>query len=155
MITYLVVAGVGLALLLASLAVGVLADEIRIGGRGLSGPAIGDAAVVFGLLGALAVANDLSNVQAAGSATIGALLAAALTQRAVNRLAGRPDPAPLPLTGAIGVLTAPTGPDGGEVALDRARERRLRLAWSDEVLPAGTRVVVVSVTGNRVYVARL
>ncbi|MHB1490657.1 MAG: NfeD family protein [Cellulomonas sp.] len=155
MITYLVIAGVGLALLLASLVVGVLVDEIRIGGHGLSGSAIGDAAVVFGLVGALAVANDLSSAQAAGSATVGALIAAGLTQRTVNRLADRADPPPLPLTGAVGVLTAPAGPDGGEVALDGPREHQVRLAWSDEALPPGTRVVVVSVAGNRLHVARL
>jgi len=154
-ITYLVVAGVGLALLLASLVVGALVGEIRIGGRGLSGPAIGDAAVVFGIVGALAVANDLSTAQAAGSATVGALIAAGLTQRTVNRLADRSDPPPLPLTGVVGVLTAPTGPEGGEVALDGPRERSVRLAWSDEALPSGARVVVVSVTGNRLHVARL
>ncbi len=155
MIAYLIVSGVGLALLLGSLVLGVLVDEIRIGDRGLSGTAIGDAAVVFGLVGALAVANDLSTVQAAGSATVGALIAAGLTQRAVNRLADRVDPPPLPLAGAVGVLTAATGPDGGEIALDGASEHRVRLAWSDEALPSGTRVVVVSVSATRLYVARL
>lgn len=89
MITYLLVAGFGLVFLLVSLVVRVLLDEIRIGRVGISGPAIGNAAVVFGLVGAVAIVNDTSTGVTNGTAAAAALTAAVLTQVAVDRLAVR------------------------------------------------------------------
>lgn len=89
MITYLLVAGLGLVLLLVSLVVRVLLDEVRIGRVRISGPTIGNAAVVFGLVGALAVANDATTGAATGIAAAAALTAAVLTQVGVGRLATR------------------------------------------------------------------
>lgn len=90
MITYLLVAGLGLVFLLVSLVVRVLLDEVRIGRVGISGPTIGNGAVVLGLVGALAVANDASTGVANGVAAAAALTAAVLTQVGVDRLAARP-----------------------------------------------------------------
>jgi len=87
MITYLVVAGIGLAFLLLSLVVRMLLDEVRIGRWWLSGPAIGNAAVVFGVVGVLAVVNDASTVVTNGAAAVAAVIAAGFTQLAVDRLA--------------------------------------------------------------------
>ena len=61
---------------------------------------------------------------------------------------------PPPLDGAFGMTTATTGPSGGEVRLEGVRDLESRLAWADEELPAGTRVVVVGVSGSRVHVTR-
>ena len=79
---------------------------------------------------------------------------AGVAQLVITRLASSEDPPPPPLEGAFGVATATTGPDGGEVRLDGVRDLENRLAWSDEQIEAGTRVVVHAVSGSRVHVRK-
>ncbi len=154
MTVFLVIGGLGLVLLVLSLVVGELFEEISIGEGGLSGTAAGIGAVVFGASGVLADTGGLSTAWAYVIGVGFAVVATAAAQSVITRLTRSDDPPPPPLDGAFGVLTATTGPEGGEVRLEGVRDLESRLAWSEEVLPAGTRVVVVGVSGSRVHVAR-
>lgn len=154
MTVFLVIGGIGLALLVLSLVVGEIFESLEIGDGGISGMAVGIGAVVFGASGVLALSADLAVVWAYVIAVAFAVVAGGVGQLVINRLAASEDPAPPPLEGAFGVLTATTGPEGGEVRLEGVRDLESRLAWADEPIPAGTRVVVVGVSGSRVHVTR-
>jgi hypothetical protein len=53
-----------------------------------------------------------------------------------------------------GIATTDISPASGEVALEATSELERRLAWSDELVPAGTRVVVVEHSASKVRVRR-
>lgn len=154
MTVFLVVGAIGLVLLVLSFVVGEVFESFEIGDGGISGLAVGIGAVVFGASGVLALSSDLAVVWAYVIAVGFALVAGAVAQLLINRLAASEDAPPPPLEGAFGVLTATTGPEGGEVRLEGVRDLESRLAWADDELPAGTRVVVVGVSGSRVHVQR-
>lgn len=154
MTVFFVVGAIGLVLLVLSFVVGEVFESFEIGDGGISGLAVGIGAVVFGASGVLALSSDLAVVWAYVIAVGFALVAGAVAQLLINRLAASEDAPPPPLEGAFGVLTATTGPEGGEVRLEGVRDLESRLAWADDELPAGTRVVVVGVSGSRVHVQR-
>ena len=154
MTVFFVVGAIGLVLLVLSLVVGEIFESFEIGDGGISGLAVGIGAVVFGASGVLALSQDLDVIWAYVIAVAFAAAAGLVAQLFVNRLAASEDAPPPPLEGAFGVLTSTTGPEGGEVRLEGVRDLESRLAWSDETLQAGTRVVVVGVSGSRVQGAR-
>lgn len=154
MTVFMILGGLGLVLLLLSLVVGEVVEEIGFGDVGLSGSALSIGAVVFGASGVIALSNGLGTGWAYGIAIAFAVVAAGVAQLVITRLASSEDPPPPPLEGAFGVATATTGPDGGEVRLDGVRDLENRLAWSDERIEAGARVVVLAVSGSRVHVRR-
>ncbi|PVU82901.1 hypothetical protein DDP54_07665 [Cellulomonas sp. WB94] len=154
MTVFMILGGLGLVLLLLSLVVGEVFEEIGFGDGGLSGSSIGIGAVVFGASGVIALSNGLGTGWAYGIAIAFAVVAAGVAQAVITRLARSEDPPPPPLEGAFGVATATTGPEGGEVRLEGVRDLENRLAWSDERIEAGTRVVVLAVSGSRVHVRR-
>lgn len=152
MIVFLVIGGIGLVLLLASLVLGDVFDSIDLGDGGLSGIAAGVGAVVFGASGVIALSSDLPLVWAYVIGIGFAVLAGAVAQLVIRRLSATEDAPPPPLDGAYGTTTATTGPSGGEVRLEGVRDLEARLAWADEEIATGTRVVVVGVSGSRVHV---
>lgn len=154
MTLFLVIGGIGLVLLLASLVFGDLFESFGVGEGGLSGIAAGVGAVVFGASGVIAFSADLGFVWASVIGIGFALVAAFVSQRFIHRLAATEDAPPPPLEGAFGTTTATTGPGGGEVRLEGVQDLESRLAWADEEIPAGTRVQVVAVSGSRVLVRR-
>lgn len=154
MTVFMILGGLGLVLLLLSLVVGEVFEEIGFGDGGLSGSSLSIGAVVFGASGVIALSNGLGSGWAYGIAIAFAVVAAGVAQLVITRLASSEDPPPPPLEGAFGVATATTGPDGGEVRLDGVRDLENRLAWSDEQIEAGTRVVVLAVSGSRVHVRK-
>ncbi len=154
MTVFLVIGGLGLVVLLASLVFGDIFESFDIGEGGLSGIATGVGAVVFGASGVIALSSGLATVWAYVIGIGFAALAGAVSQLMIKRLSDTEDAPPPPLDGAFGMTTATTGPSGGEVRLEGVRDLEARLAWADEELPAGTRVVVVGVSGSRVHVTR-
>ncbi len=154
MTVFFVVGAVGLLLLVLSLVVGEIFESFEIGDGGISGLAVGIGAVVFGASGVLARSAELADVWAYVIAAAFAVVAGLVAQTVITKLAASEDAPPPPLEGAFGVLTSTTGPEGGEVRLEGVRDLESRLAWSDEELPAGTRIVVVGVSGSRVHVRR-
>jgi len=153
-LVFTVLGALGLVLLVVSLVFGEMVDEVGFGEGGLSGSAIGIGAVVFGASGVIALANDLGTGWAYVLAVALAAVAALVSQRVITALAASDDAPPPPLDGAYGVTTATTGPSGGEVRLEGVRDLENRLAWADETIEPGTRVVVVAVSGSRVQVTR-
>lgn len=154
MTVFLVIGAVGLVVLLASLFFGDVLESFDIGQGGVSGIGVGAGAVVFGASGVLVLSQDLPLVWAYVIAVALAALAVVVAQLVIRNLAATEDAPPPPLEGAFGVTTATTGPGGGEVRLEGVRDLESRLAWADEEIGAGTRVVVVAVSGSRVRVTR-
>lgn len=152
MTVFLVIGGIGLVLLLASLVFGDVFESFDIGEGGFSGIAAGIGAVVFGASGVIAWSSDLAPVWAYVIGVVFAVIAAVVAQRLVARLSATEDAPPPPLDGAFGTTTSTTGPSGGEVRLEGVRDLESRLAWADVEIEAGTRVVVVAVSGSRVQV---
>ena len=64
------------------------------------------------------------------------------------------DGVPTSLVGVQGTATTAIDPARGEVSLDAAHELERRLAWADEPIPEGARVVVLEQSGSRVRVQR-
>ncbi len=154
MTVFLVVGGLGLVVLLASLVFGDVFESIGVGEGGFSGIAAGVGSVVFGASGVIVLNSHLATVWAYVIGVGFAIVAGAVAQLLIKRLSDTEDAPPPPLDGAYGITTATTGPGGGEVRLEGVRDLEARLAWSHEDIPAGTRVVVVGVSGSRVQVVR-
>ncbi|MWB97761.1 hypothetical protein GB864_04235 [Agromyces sp. MMS17-SY077] len=128
-------------------------DHLEIGDGAISGNALGIALVVFGASGALAFSFDLGIGWAYGIAAVLGVLAYLVAVQAVRSLAASSDGEQASVVGAPGVTTAPTGPAGGEVALDAPGEIERRLAYADSPLDSGIRIRVVEHSGGRVKVA--
>lgn len=152
MITFIVIGAIGLLLLLVALPLG---DVFDIGDGALSGTSLGAGALAFGAIGSIITANGLPTVWAYVASAVFALVVILGVQKMVARLRASEDGQPLVLTGVQGLVTSPVGPTrNGEVSLDDVRELERRLAWADDEIPAGTRIVVVEQSGGRVKVAR-
>ncbi|WP_019181937.1 NfeD family protein [Microbacterium yannicii] len=152
MLPFLIVGGVGLAVLLISLIVGDIFDHFEIGDGALSGTALGVAAVVFGASGVLTYTSNLDTVWAYVLAAVLAVMAYLIAVFFVKRLTRSSDGVPLSALGLSGVSRSDISPAGGEVSLDGPGEIERRLAYSDERIPEGVRVRVIEHSGTRVKV---
>ncbi|WP_214467728.1 NfeD family protein [Microbacterium flavescens] len=152
MLPFLIVGGVGLAVLLISLIVGDIFDHFDIGDGAISGTALGVAAVVFGASGVLTFTSGLDTVWAYVLAVVLAVLAYLVAVFFIKRLTKSSDGAPLSAAGLSGVSRSDISPAGGEVSLDGPGEFERRLAYSDEPIAEGVRVRVVEHSGTRVKV---
>lgn len=151
MVTFIVIGGAGLLLLLVSL---LLDDILELGDGLVSGTSLGAGLVAFGALGAIVKANGLATGWAYAAAVVFGVLVLLGVQAVVRRLRESEDGGPVELTGVRGTATATITPGGaGEVSLDDPRVLERRLAWADVEIPAGARVVVVEQSGGRVKVA--
>lgn len=153
MLPFLIVGGVGLAVLLISLIVGDIFDHFEIGDGAISGTALGIAAVVFGASGALTYTSNLDPVWAYVLAAVLAILAYVVAVLFVKRLTKSSDGMPASAVGLSGVTRSTVSPAGGEVSLDGPHEVERRLAYSDETIAEGVRIRVIEHSGTRVKVA--
>ncbi|MCB7135012.1 NfeD family protein [Cellulosimicrobium marinum] len=151
MIAFIVIGIAGLALLLLSLLVGEIVD---LGDGALSGTSLGVGGVVFGAVGVIVSANDLPTWIAYVGSFVVALAVVLVVQRLVQHLRDSESGVPGSLVGVQGTATTAIDPSTGEVSLDAAHELERRLAWSDEPIPEGARVVVLEQSGSRVRVRR-
>ena len=152
MLPFLIVGGVGLAVLLLSLIVGDIFDHFEIGDGAISGTALGIAAVVFGASGVLTYTSGLDTVWAYVLAAVLAILAYLVAVFFVRRLTKSSDGAPATAVGLSGVTRSTVSPAGGEVSLDGPQEVERRIAYADETIPEGTRIRVIEHSGTRVKV---
>lgn len=153
MITFAILGAVGVIGLLLSLLVGDLLDALDFEGAGFSSTAMFVFLTVFGSVGFIGLSNGWDLTAAILASFVTGLLLSLLSQKIINRLADSSDgDAKLDATELQGIATATVTRHGGEVRLDGAQELESRLAWADEVIPAGTRVVVVEQSGSRVRV---
>lgn len=148
MTVFFIVGGIGLVLLLGSMLLG----EIMEFGDGLiSGTSLGVGAVIFAATGVIATANTLSTWATFVGAVVLAALGIALVQYLIKKLTTSDDGTPPSAINMLGIVTSDITATGGEVALDAELERRL--AWSDQTIPEGVRIVVLEQSGTRVRVA--
>lgn len=152
MLPFLIVGGVGLAVLLLSLIVGDIFDHFEIGDGAISGTALGIAAVVFGASGVLTYTSGLDTVWAYVLAAVLAVLAYLVAVFFVKRLTKSSDGTPASAVGLSGVTRSTVSPSGGEVSLDGPQEVERRLAYADETIAEGTRIRVIEHSGTRVKV---
>lgn len=150
MITFAIIGGVGLLLLLVSF---VVDDLFDLGDGAVSGTSLGAGAVAFGALGAIVTANGLPTAWAYVASFVFGVLTLFGVQAMIRRLKETEDGKPVILVGVAGVVTSTVTPGGGEVSLDDPRELERRLAWSDSEVPVGSRIVVLEQSGSRVKVA--
>jgi membrane protein implicated in regulation of membrane protease activity len=152
MLPFLIIGGVGLAVLLISLIVGDIFDHFEIGDGAISGTALGIAAVVFGASGALTYTSGLDTVWAYVLAAVLAAVAYLIAVLFVKRLTKTSDGVPASAVGLSGVTRSTVTPAGGEVSLDGPHEIERRLAYADETIAEGVRIRVVEHSGTRVKV---
>jgi membrane-bound ClpP family serine protease len=150
-ITFVVVGIVGLALVVISM---ILGELIELGDGAVSGTSLGVGAIVFGATGAIVVTNDLPLALAYAGSAVLAALAVLLVAVVTKKLRDSDDAAPVSLVGVQGTATSDISSATGEVSLEAAHELERRLAWADEPIPTGARVVVLEQSGTRVRVRR-
>lgn len=151
MIAFIVVGGIGLVLLVLSMLIGEFLD-FDLGDSSVSGTALGAGLTVFGAVGALVVTNGLPTWLAYVGSAVGAVIVVFLIQRLVRHLRDTEDGVPQSVVGAKGTATSDIDTNRGEVSLDVAQELERRLAWSQEPIPEGSRIVVLEQSGSRVQV---
>ena len=153
MITFAILGAVGVIGLLLSLLVGELLDALDFHEAGFSSTAMFVFLTVFGSVGFIGLSSGWGLPVAILASFVAGLLLSVLSQKVIDRLTDSSDgDAKLDATELQGVATATVTRNGGEVRLDGAQELESRLAWADEVIPAGTRVIVVEQSGSRVRV---
>ena len=152
LLPFLIVGGLGLVLLVVSLVLGDVLDQLELGDGLISGTALGVGLTVFGAAGALTVSAGLDLVWAYVLAAVLAVAAYLASVVFVRSLARSSDGVPSSAVGLTGVATASITPSGGEVRLDGPGELERRLAWADVPIAEGSRVTVVEHAGSRVKV---
>ncbi|MFD7309342.1 NfeD family protein [Promicromonospora sp. NPDC059942] len=149
MLVFIVIGLLGLALALASLLLGDFFDLLD---GAISGTSLGAGALLFGATGTVIVSSGLPVWVAYPAGLVVAVLVIVLVNVLIKRLKAGEDGAPVSLVGAQGSVTSDVDRGHGEVSLDAATELEARLAFSDEPIEQGTRVVVVEQHGSRVKV---
>lgn len=152
LLPFLIVGGIGLAILLVSLILGDIFDHFDVGDGAISGTALGIAGVVFGASGVLVSTAGLDTVWAYVLAIALALVAYVIAVLFVRRLTKSSDGVPASAMGLSGVTRSTVSPAGGEVSLDGPNEVERRLAYADDTIPDGVRIRVVEHSGTRVKV---
>nr|BFF19862.1 hypothetical protein GCM10025730_33830 [Promicromonospora thailandica] len=107
---------------------------------------------MFGATGTVVLSSGLDLWVAYPAGAVVAVLVIVLVNVLISRLKAGEDGGPVSLVGAQGSVTSDVDTAHGEVSLDAATELETRLAFADEPIPQGTRVVVVEQHGARVKV---
>jgi membrane protein implicated in regulation of membrane protease activity len=153
MTAFLIVGLVGLALLVVSTLLGDLLAMFDIGDGLISGASVGAGLTFFGIPGYLTLSNGgplwLAFVLAVVLAVVLAAAAMLMIAEMTKKLAKSSEQEEYSLIGLTGFTTAAYG----EVKLSHPREINKRLAFSSDLLPVGTSVVVTEFIGSKVKVA--
>jgi membrane protein implicated in regulation of membrane protease activity len=149
MLVFIIIGLLGLALAVASL---LLGDFIELADGALSGTSLGAGGMLFGATGMVVLASGLEPWVAYPAGLVVGILVIVLVNVLLKRLKAGEDGTPVSLVGAQGSVTSGVDRGHGEVSLDLATELETRLAFSDEPIEHGTRIVVVEQHGARVKV---
>lgn len=149
---FIIIGSVGLLLLVVSLVVGDVFDNLDFADGALSGTALGIAAVVFGASGVFIVPAGLDGIWVYVLAAVFAVIAYVVAVIFIRKLSSSSDGAPVNTVGLTGVSRSPISPAGGEVSLDGPHEIERRLAYADVDISEGVRIRVVEHSGTRVKV---
>lgn len=145
MVTFAIIAAVGLLLLVAT----SFLDEIFNFGDGLfSGVTIGAGAMIFGASGVIALGSGLPSFVAYGISLALFFITLVITRK-ITSLAQASETKERPsMVGVEGTVTVTVSSNGGEVRLNSIHEMEPRMARSNEVIPTGTKIKVVSDHGG-------
>jgi membrane-bound serine protease (ClpP class) len=149
MLVFIIIGLLGLALAVASL---LLGDFIDLADGALSGTSLGAGGMLFGATGMVVLSSGLEPWVAYPAGLVVGILVIVLVNVLLKRLKAGDDGTPVSLVGAQGSVTSGVDRGHGEVSLDAATELETRLAFSDEPIEQGTRIVVVEQHGARVKV---
>lgn len=149
MLVFIIIGLIGLAVAIASL---VLGDFFDLADGALSGTSLGAGAMLFGATGVVVLSSGLEPWVAYPAGLVVAVLVILLVNVLLKRLKAGEDGAPVSLVGVQGSVTSDVDRGHGEVSLDAVTELETRLAFSDEPIEQGTRIVVVEQHGARVKV---
>ncbi|MFC4631671.1 NfeD family protein [Promicromonospora alba] len=149
MLVFIIIGLLGLALAVASL---LLGDFIDLADGALSGTALGAGGMLFGATGMVVLSSGLEPWVAYPAGLVVGILVIVLVNVLLKRLKAGDDGTPVSLVGTQGSVTSDVDRGHGEVSLDAATELETRLAFSDEPIEQGTRIVVVEQHGARVKV---
>ncbi|HEV6955079.1 MAG TPA: NfeD family protein [Promicromonospora sp.] len=149
MLVFIVIGLIGLALAVTSL---VLGDFFDLADGAVSGTSLGAGALLFGATGMVILSAGLEPWVAYPAGVVVGLLVIVLVNLLIKRLKAGDDGGSVTLVGTQGSVTSDVDTAHGEVSLDATSELETRLAFADEPIPQGTRVVVVEQHGARVKV---
>ncbi|MGI5188605.1 NfeD family protein [Promicromonospora sp. CA-289599] len=149
MLVFIIIGLLGLALAVASL---VLGDFLDLADGALSGTSLGAGGMLFGATGMVVLSSGLEPWVAYPAGIVVGILVIVLVNVLLKRLKAGDDGTPVSLVGSQGSVTSDVDRGHGEVSLDAATELETRLAFSDEPIEQGTRIVVVEQHGARVKV---
>jgi membrane protein implicated in regulation of membrane protease activity len=149
MLVFIIIGLLGLTLAVASL---LLGDFLEMADGALSGTSLGAGGLLFGATGMVVLSSGLEPWVAYPAGLVAAVLVIMIVNVLLKRLKAGDDGAPVSLVGAQGAVTSDVDRGHGEVSLDAATELETRLAFSDEPIEQGTRIVVVEQHGGRVKV---
>lgn len=149
MLVFIIIGLLGLALAVASL---LLGDFLDLADGALSGTSLGAGGMLFGATGMVVLSSGLEPWVAYPAGLVVGVLVIVLVNVVLKRLKAGDDSTPVSLVGTQGSVTSDVDRGHGEVSLDAATELETRLAFSDEPIEQGTRVVVVEQHGARVKV---
>lgn len=149
MLVFIIIGLLGLALAVASL---LLGDFIELADGALSGTSLGAGGMLFGATGMVVLSSGLEPWVAYPAGLVVGILVIVLVNVLLKRLKAGDDGTPVSLVGIQGSVTSGVDRGHGEVSLDAATELETRLAFSDEPIEQGTRIVVVEQHGARVKV---
>ena len=152
MVGFLVIGGVGIALLLVSLLIGEFLDGVfdGVGGEWFSGAALAGFLGAFGFAGALAVSASSSSLVGVVVGILAGLVIGAGVGVLTARLRADDDTTTVRSANMIGVhgtviFAVPPGAGYGEVSVVVAGHITKLNAQSAEALPAGTAITVAAV----------
>lgn len=149
MLVFIIIGLLGLALAVASL---LLGDFIDLADGALSGTSLGAGGMLFGATGMVVLSSGLQPWVAYPAGLVVGILVIVLVNVLLKRLKAGDDGTHVSLVGTQGSVTSDVDRGHGEVSLDAATELETRLAFSDEPIEQGTRIVVVEQHGARVKV---
>jgi len=149
MLVFIIIGLLGLALAVASL---LLGDFLELADGALSGTSLGAGGMLFGATGMVVLSSGLEPWVAYPAGLVVGVLVIVLVNVLLKRLKAGDDGTPVSLVGAQGSVTSSVDRGHGEVSLDAATELETRLAFSEEPIEQGTRIVVVEQHGARVKV---
>ncbi|WP_036969694.1 NfeD family protein [Promicromonospora kroppenstedtii] len=149
MLVFIVIGLLGLGLAVTSLLLGDFLDLLD---GAISGTSLGAGGLLFGATGMLVLSSGLEPWVAYPAGIVVAVLVVVLVNVLIKRVRAGEDSTPVSLVGTQGSVTSDVDRGHGEVSLDAASELETRLAFADEPIGQGTRIVVVEQHGARVKV---
>lgn len=150
MLAFAVIGGIGLLLLIVSMALGELVDFFD---GVISTTAVGAAATLFGAAGAVVLLNDGPLVLAYIAGAVLGVIAIVGVALLARKMASISNAQPHEVIGLLGVATTDINDFVGKVQLDHPDEINQRLVFSSSPIEKGTPIAVVAVVGDRIRVA--